>query len=363
MRTLVLDDDFNPIGDSLERFFWLWDGAAAHQDLASLQKALAIGRDNHRKRPKRRLQVTQSWRDDLEIEISEGWTGYGQTNALLKAIACYGVVFERKQGETLEDYVLHIATSRPGYETYCRHQHDIRLRVRAWAKAAESYYWPLGSHPTRQGDLHSASHPLFNQQLAEAAQQRIRATVEKLEQLGQLPETITARAQAIAEAGRIGLRTLYKYLTLWHPRHRDPTRQCEIPEPAKDIGIQSGSEKIDPDLQKPQKIEEFLTLSKFMKGSALPQGDLGSDPLLLTLYRGVRGDDPVFPQAPAVEQLGLLDEIAEGCRRQLQRLGWNAAQVVRFIAERFDGKRRSQLTDDELLSLLYQLQGIDGGMS
>jgi hypothetical protein len=56
--------------------------------------------------------------------------------------------------------------------------------------------------------------------------------------------------------------------------------------------------------------------------------------------------------------LGFLDDFAEGCRRQVQRLGWTAAQLGQFIAEQFNGKRRAQLRDDELISLLYRLQDV-----
>jgi hypothetical protein len=47
----LLDDALNPIGSSLARFFWLWDGAAGHQDMDTLRHAMKIGRDNHRKSP------------------------------------------------------------------------------------------------------------------------------------------------------------------------------------------------------------------------------------------------------------------------------------------------------------------------
>ena len=40
----------------------------------------------------------------------------------------------------------------------------------------------------------------------------------------------------------------------------------------------------------------------------------------------------------------------------VQRLGWSFAQVKSFIAEKFQGKRRSQLSDGEVLELLYHLQ-------
>ncbi len=40
----------------------------------------------------------------------------------------------------------------------------------------------------------------------------------------------------------------------------------------------------------------------------------------------------------------------------VQKLSWSAQEIVSFIAERFQGRRRAQLSDDELLPLLYYLQ-------
>jgi hypothetical protein len=361
----LLDEAFNPIGDSLDRFFWIWDGAASHQDLEALNQAMVVGRSNHRKRPKRRSQVTQAWRDDLEIEMAEGWTGHGQTNGLLKAIACYGVVFEQLQGAALEEYVLRIATTRPGYEQYCRHIGNIQHRVKAWARAAESYYWPLGSEPKRREDTVGPDGIPFNQQIAEAAQERIKSTVEQLKQLGQLPEAITARAKAIAQQGGIALRTLYKNLTLWHPQHQTVAEQeperVEIPYTVEDTAFPMAAEAPESDLLESSDIKEFSTSPQYMKGALAPQGEVGSDPVYLSPKGGVRGGEPSFPQAPDPEHLGFLDDFAEGCRRQVQRLGWTAAQLGQFIADQFNGKRRWQLSDDELIALLYRLQAVEGG--
>ena len=357
----LLDNAFNPLGDSLDRFFWIWDGAASHQDLAALNQAMKVGRVNHRKRPKRRVQVTQAWREDLEIDISEGWTGIGQTNALLKAIACYGVVFEQLQGSALEEYVLRIATTRPGYEQYCRHKGDIQRRIKAWVRAAESYYWPLGSEPKRQGDGQGPDAIPFNQRLADEAQERVRAAVEQLRQLGQLPDMITARAQAIARQGGIAMRTLYKNLTLWHPHHQEEPALVEIPQPESIPETLEPPEMIASDPPKPLQNKEFPTSAKYMKGAAAPQGDAGSEKQRSDPNRGGRGDELRSPQAAEPEPLYFLDDLAQGCRRQLQRLGWDVAQLVQFIADRFDGKRRAQLSDDELVSLLYQLQTLEGG--
>jgi hypothetical protein len=117
--------------------------------MEALRHAMKIGRDNHRKRPKRRSHPVESWRHDLDTVITEGWTDYGQTNYLLKTIACYGHVFESIQGQALIDYTLRIALNCPGYEQYCRHQHDIERKVTAWVRAVEGYYWPLGTTPSR----------------------------------------------------------------------------------------------------------------------------------------------------------------------------------------------------------------------
>jgi hypothetical protein len=83
---------------------------------------------NHRKRPSVGAIPSIAGGRTGYRDITEGWTDYGQTNHLLKTIACYGRVFEGLQGQDLIDYTLRIATTRPGYEQYCRHQHDIERK-------------------------------------------------------------------------------------------------------------------------------------------------------------------------------------------------------------------------------------------
>ena len=81
----LLDDDLNPTGNSLARFFWLWDQAASHQDMDELRHAIKIGRDNHRKKPKRRNHPRrEARRQDLGYRNHRkaGPTN-GQTNHLL----------------------------------------------------------------------------------------------------------------------------------------------------------------------------------------------------------------------------------------------------------------------------------------
>ncbi|MBD0337619.1 MAG: hypothetical protein ICV62_19190 [Cyanobacteria bacterium Co-bin13] len=278
---------------------------------------------------------------------------------MLKTIACYGVVFEQFQGQALEDYVLRIATSRPGYETYCRHHTDIERRVKAWTRAAENYYWPIGSAPKRTGDLHQNNIIPFNQQLAKDAQERIQQAVETLRQQNALPSGITARAEAITSQFNISKKTLYRYASLWHPEHQT-AEEGKRPEAASLSAVANPPEPEAPDPEKAQEIEEVYTQSQIMKSRGSVSNEVGSISQLFTLNRGVRGDELSSPQ-PASSPSNLpipLSEIQERLRQQVQRLGWSAEQITRFIAQRFGGRRRSQLQDDELVLLLYDLTSV-----
>ncbi|WP_052051084.1 hypothetical protein [Leptolyngbya sp. KIOST-1] len=346
----LLDDALNPIGSSLARFFWLWDGAAGHQDMDTLRHAMKIGRDNHRKRPKRRSHPVDSWRHDLDTEITEGWTAPGQTNHLLKTIACYGHVFEGLQGQSLIDYTLRIALHCPGYEQYCRHQHEIERKVTAWARAVEGYYWPLGTTPTRD-----PSHPKnnlvpFNQQQAEDAQHRIRIAYAELEQAGELPEQITARAKAIAQSAKVSQQTLYKHLSLWHPQHQEGV----IAAAASLLDLTETIPEAISQLPDPLENKELHPIDRNMKGEALRAGGAGSDLSSFSPERGVRGDESDFPQdaGPAAYDPDLHDQI----QHQIRSLGWSGDVICQFIADRFESKRWAELTEDERLLLLYHLR-------
>jgi hypothetical protein len=94
-----------------------------------------------------------------------------------------------------------------------------------------------------------------------------------------------------------------------------------------------------------------------MKGEALCAGDFGSDQNSFSPERGVRGDAPAFPQEtePAVYDPDLHEQI----QHQIRSLGWSGAAIRQFIADQFEGKRWSELTENERLLLLYHLRGLD----
>lgn len=257
--SVLLNDDFQPIGSDLQRFFWSWDTCTQAQDMPLLRQAIAVGRAHHRKRPKVQLHPVEAWRQDLEAEIGEGWTDFGQTNSLLKAIACYGVVFERLRGDDLQEYVERIALSRPGYSQFCRHQHEISFRCSVWAKAAESYYWPLGSDPKRS----QPTVVTVNQQRLEDAQQRIKEAMQQLRLNRNLPAQIHARLQAIQRVISISSKTLYRHLHLWHPKHMEEGKNTDESSVSADETGELEDEGRSPE---PAKSEDFYTTEKKMKG-------------------------------------------------------------------------------------------------
>ncbi|WOD37398.1 hypothetical protein [Nodosilinea sp. E11] len=346
----LLDDDLNPTGDSLARFFWLWDNIADYQDMATLRHAMKIGRDNHRKRPKRHSHPVENWRQDLDTVITEGWTAHGQTNHLLKTIACYGRVFDGLQAQALIDHTLRVALNCPGYEQYCRHQHEIERKVTAWAKAVEGYYWPLGTPPSRDTSQPKNNLVPFNQQQAEDAQHRICTAYAELEQAGALPEQITARVKAIAQLAKVSQQTLYKHLSLWHPAHQEGV----IAQLASLLGPKEVSSEALPQTPEPREIKELHPLERSMKGGAPCAGDLGSDTNSLSPARGVRGDESAFPQE--VAPVAYDPDLHEQIQQEIRSLGWSVEVIFQFVADRFGGKRWSNLTEDERLLLLYHLR-------
>lgn len=225
----LLDADAQVIAGGLDTFFRQWDLAAAAQDINLLTANVALAREIQTRRKYRaKHNVIQEWRADLESEMAAGWTGRGQTNHLLKTIACYGVVFAGQSKKTLVDYVIRTAVALPGYQQWCQHQAHIEQRAEDWAKAADGYYWALGTQGCRSGVFHrhEAINAIVklnrNQERADEARHRIQQAVTALEASHALPEAIGQRMDAIVTAARCSRQTLRKesVLPLWHPQYQ-----------------------------------------------------------------------------------------------------------------------------------------------
>ncbi|MDA0673630.1 MAG: hypothetical protein O3C67_07995 [Cyanobacteria bacterium] len=357
----------------MDRLLWLWDTAASQQDLPELRHALKIGRDNHRKggkHPRPSSPRSAAWRQDLETEIADGWSGPGQTNHLLKTIACHGHVFLGLGGSDLRRHTLATAQGLPGYLQHCRHQHQIETRVRAWCNAIEQYYWPQASEPKRPRSGRSGSLPAAQQRQTTDARDRIAQAVTSLQQRGSLIAPIRHLAQRLAAIAHCSFATLYKHLDLWHPSQTTsppkPTSPDQDPPPLHRNPPQS-----QPPTPKPLAAGALHPLPPSMKcrgGQASPKKQARN--------RGVRGDEPRFPQAPGPENLTYDRHyrplppppatappqerdryaIQTALRQCAFRLGWGYPQLQQYIAEQFHGRRFYQLDSDDITLLIYRLQ-------
>ncbi|MBW4678397.1 MAG: hypothetical protein KME52_31795 [Desmonostoc geniculatum HA4340-LM1] len=248
--SFLLDDDLQPISDSVSIFLDHCDRAASRQDLTKLKRVAnkakkQISRERYRKQES--ADVAQ-WRANWEEIIAIGWTGQGQTNTLLQIFVGYGIVFLDLTGDELVEFCLSTAINAPGYNQYCRHQHEIKARVQHWVECTirNKWYSPYQSYPERLLDtfantfaetiagISSIDKPKDNVipfdrrkqqnwERSQQAQQRIQIVVRAIEWDRGLPAGATERGKAIrAEYKRrfhktISQETLQKHLHLWHP--------------------------------------------------------------------------------------------------------------------------------------------------
>lgn len=227
----LLDADFQPIWSDRSRFVEQWQLVQSQNalDKATLKQIL-----KQAKRKQYRVSGrADKFLNDLNTEIEQGWTDYGQTNRLLGRITMRTYIFhhilhggEPLTGQALVNEIVAVARSLPGYKDWCRHQHEIEQRAIDWARCIESsHYFHYTNRTTNQLktltlDVEAAitDLPSWNQQQAESARERIKAAIVDLLEKGSLPATATARFHAITQYG-IGGGSLYRHRDLWHPKH------------------------------------------------------------------------------------------------------------------------------------------------
>lgn len=298
----LLDALLEPYSDSVEDLLDEFNAAAYQQNLKLLRPVIeATWKRQAMSRGFGSSSRASNWRRHLEDQLSTGWTAFSQTNSQIKDIATYGRVFLRLDGRTLINYTVETARSAPGYERFCRHQHEIWRQAADWCKCVEAYYWPYGSDPSREGTYAEHFHRDYssdcprpennivdfgvNSKRSDEAHERIKQALAYLESQEVLPTTATARSQAIIAAAKlltgtgISQRTLHKpkYLPLWHPAHYlTPAQECKIdrPEPVTAI-FESVAYPVEPDpwlessaveTQHRQGLDDNFTPPPYMKG-------------------------------------------------------------------------------------------------
>jgi hypothetical protein len=227
----LLNAELQPVWSDQRRFVQQWQFAQSRNDLqtATLKQLIKQAK-------RKQYQVSgkaDKFINDLNAEIERGWTGSGQTNRLLGRITMRCYIFHHVlmggdplSGQALADQIVETARSLPGYDEWCRHQHEIEKRAADWARCIESSrYFPYGQDASSQTPSGSKGQPSestaptslsWNQQQSEAARERIRQAIADLLDKNSLPPTATARFQALVQYG-IGGSTLYRHRDLWHP--------------------------------------------------------------------------------------------------------------------------------------------------
>jgi len=230
----LLDHDFQPVWSDRSRFVQQWRFIQSCNVISTrvLRQLLKQNRRKHY----RISGKADKFLNDLDTEIEQGWTGFGQTNRLLGRIALRTYIFhhvlhgsEPLTGQALVDQIVSIAKFLPGYQEWCRHQHEIEHRAAEWASCAENSHYFHYTHRSAAQTLSNKSFssqtvfdqlPSWNQQQSETTREKIRRAIADLLEKNSLPAKATARFQALLHY-EIGGGSLYRHRDLWHPNYFD----------------------------------------------------------------------------------------------------------------------------------------------
>ena len=249
---LLEDDGLNPqplldtTEDQLAAFLHQWDIAAAGQDMKLLNRKLSQLYTKYKQRKNRfkyqssedKTKKAREWETALNLTIAIGWTDKRQTYSLMPKFLAYGVVFLKLVGKELYDWMYKAITTAPGYQQYCRHQHEMAKMIQSWIRTNDrtQYYSPYKSKPDRNqnypfGDpllvkkAEPKSNPA-NKRTADLAIHRIITAysrlIDKLTpelKIEDLKEMIQAQIKKIFNQ-TCSNSTLTKYKNIWHPKYR-----------------------------------------------------------------------------------------------------------------------------------------------
>lgn len=248
----ILDDSLEPIYSSELVFTKRWQ-SCCDRNVLDARKLARISKQ-HQYRQSYLSTKADKFLADLNIEIEPGWTDYGQTNRILGRIAMRAYIFhhvingdEPLSGAPLAKAIVETAIALPGYQEWCRHQHEIEERASEWAKCVEaSHYFPYGyskgRYKTKSTDATppKTSKESWNHQRAKATQEKIKQAVLTLIADNCFPATTTARFKALLQYG-IGGASLYRYRYLWHPESLSTQEESSLQPPQ----LQSSDSRLD----------------------------------------------------------------------------------------------------------------------
>jgi hypothetical protein len=212
----LLDNDLQIIGRDLNQFVETWLTVQEQQDLDLLKQAIAEAKANYQ--PPKDNRKTIQWREDLEKQIQQGWTGQGQSNQLLYLMGKYARVFLGcEEDELIAEYISKTARAAAGFTKFCGDIKRLEQKAKDIAKWCLKHHFPFGSKKGEQTESENANTETQKAQKQAERLERIRTTANELNKTGEMPETIRGMAQAIAKTAKVSVETLYENKQLWHP--------------------------------------------------------------------------------------------------------------------------------------------------
>ncbi|MBD2091835.1 hypothetical protein H6F67_18490 [Microcoleus sp. FACHB-1515] len=310
------------------------------------------------------------------------------------------------------DYILPL----PGREQFCAHNHELEKIAWKWATwVQKTKYEPYGYGKKKidKAQPIDQNEPTHNQRQQQGARERILKAIAQLQGQGDFPLAIMVRVAAFEALG-IDRGTLYRHLDLWHPKHlinaSEPLQNQRftpiLPSEEIETGVKpSQGAKFTPISHKelvPQSAASTGWAARLLKFGGSGGCAATAEAQRSQMQRWANSDDPILvaeanqyfqsiapqpetssnepsgaiaPQlepstsllepAPQLDQIDQPDQpkdlssvLAEIHVHQ-HRLLWDAGALKSYVADWFDGKRQSQLTDDELILLLLELRQLE----
>lgn len=242
----LLDEaNFMPIFSDRDAFISRWEAAVLLNCPNKFRLKLLAEASKKRRRRSFTFKA-QKFLKDLNDDVELGWTGQGQTNALLGRLALRAYVFGDLlgyEGEDLSDIVYRQALSLPGFVDYCGHKIDLKERCDHWAISVQKSprYYPYGSNkPTAAAAAEPDAEDVqvqWNRWQEERARDRIRFAIATHLNRGTWPANTADRIAALQSEGHnqgegFSVQTLYRHADLWHPeqigRYRGPVEKKKV---------------------------------------------------------------------------------------------------------------------------------------
>ncbi len=153
--SFLLDENYSPYSDDLREFIVAWQWCAENQDLDLIKQHLSTTNKHYKSAPTKISTVLTKWKNDIQKVIEKGWTDFHQTNGILYKLAQKVIVFTDWDFDRKLCWMVDTARKMPGYQQFCRHQHDIRKRCTDWLiwMQKQGYHWQSGNDRTRDENL------------------------------------------------------------------------------------------------------------------------------------------------------------------------------------------------------------------